>query len=404
MLPFFHPARTRWREIASPAYVAFSRRAHTRGSDHGVPFDWGESNEMGDHGIANNEGSTITPAEAHIFKGIFEEIARGQMSPPRRRPMRSDDTEKKRARSIVDQARVTEFRDKFLCRYPAYLQTAARMALSMFETDKEGKPKMSQTDQTSEESTKYDAARAEERTRVEALMKASATDAALWKVLEDEVFCLPVKLGIHQHQKRQLAERRPKLQHLTAVLSQPKAEGSKPLAEQESQGEASKQATGIIRKTKTASGEKLSMDVYGPLYPHFLEQGLELFDTAFARPSPFALQMLPRIKALGLCSFVLGVSTQFYVRLARIHWNRYGDAGAALDVLQEMSDCGLYFDKGAKILLTHMSDNLHGCTWGAQGPFVMKMMEFSPFDNDLTRRLEKMEEDVNTALQLNVAQ
>ncbi|RDA89410.1 hypothetical protein CP532_6243 [Ophiocordyceps camponoti-leonardi (nom. inval.)] len=378
---------------------------------------------MGDHGIASNEGSTITPAEAHIFKGIFEEIARGQMPQPKRRSIRDDDTKKQRARSIVDQARVTEFRDKFLCRYPAYLQTAAKMALSMFESDKEGKPRMSQTNETmSEESTKYDAVRTEERTRVEALMKASVTDADLWKVLEDEVFSLPVKLGIHQRQKRQLAERRTKLQDLSAVLEQPKVEGSKPLAEtpqqgsrveaaeHESQAEASKQVadapltTGIIRKAKSASGEKLSMDIYGPLYPHFLEQGLELFDTAFSRPSPFALQMLPRIKALGLCSFVLGVSTHFYVRLARIHWNRYGDAGAALDVLQEMSDCGLYFDKGAKVLLTHIRDNLHGCTWGAQGPFVMKMMEFSPFDNDLTQRLEKMEEDMDTALQLNVAQ
>ncbi|RDA95536.1 hypothetical protein CP533_1281 [Ophiocordyceps camponoti-saundersi (nom. inval.)] len=416
MLQSLRPARTRWRELATPAYARLSRRAHMRSHDHAVPFDWGDNSQVGDHGVTSSEGSTITPAEAYIFKGIFEEIARGQMPPPRRRSFRDNDIDdgsgKQRARSIVDQARVTEFRDKFLCRYPPFLQEAAKMALSMFETDKQGRPKLSQTDEkTLEESTKYNAARMEQRNRVEALMKASVTDVALWKVMEDEVFALPSKLGIHQRQTRQIAERRSKLQNLTAILGQPKAEESTPRVEVPEQGlqaEAPKEAADAKPTTeikgKDASDQKLSMDIYGPLYPDLLEMGLEFFDTAFARPSPFALQVLPRIKALGLCSFVLGVSTPFYVRLARIHWNRLGDAAMALDVLQEMSNSGLYYDKAAKVLLAHIRDNLHGCTWGAQGSFVMKMMEFSPYDSVLTQRLERMEEDVDTALQLSVAQ
>ncbi|KAG5922927.1 hypothetical protein E4U42_005132 [Claviceps africana] len=133
------------------------------------------------------------------------------------------------------------------------------------------------------------------------------------------------------------------------------------------------------------------MDVHGPLYPHFIERGLALLDTGFARPSDYAFAILPRVKSLGLPSYVLGVSSPFYTRLARMHWTRFGDAAAALDLLHEMNATGLYADEGARELLAAMRDHLHGCTWGAQGPFVMGMMEAPPYDATLMQRLEEME-------------
>ena len=39
--------------------------------------------------------------------------------------------------------------------------------------------------------------------------------------------------------------------------------------------------------------------LYGPLYPSFLLLGLRLLDRSFAKPSPLALSILPRIKSLG---------------------------------------------------------------------------------------------------------
>ncbi|PHH78368.1 hypothetical protein CDD80_6991 [Ophiocordyceps camponoti-rufipedis] len=395
MLLSVSPARARWRILACPAISRLSRRAHTdieRKHDSAIPFDWGDNSQFGEQDIGRTEGSTITPSEAYIFKSIFEEIATGRMPPSKKRSFQGDETRgevdgrfrKQRgspARSIVEQARITEFREKFLGRYPQSLQVAAQMALRMFETDPstaDETTKVTEVDKRKlEEAAGYEAARMEERARVEALMKGCTSDVALWQVMEDEVFSLPSKLGIVPAKKR---FRSPK--H-SIDAGEPTESDS---------------------IAKAPDSQKLSMDIHGPLYTHFLEQGLGLFDTAFARPSPYALQILPRIKALGLCSYVLGVSTTFYVRLARIQWTRYGDGNAALDVLQELSDSGLYVDNDVRGLLAQMRDNLHGCTWGAQGPFVMKMMEFPPYDGAFARRLEKVEAEVKQALQQDVAQ
>ncbi|KAF4592334.1 hypothetical protein GQ602_002633 [Ophiocordyceps camponoti-floridani] len=402
MLSSVSPARARWRILACPVISRLSRRAHTdieRKHDNAIPFDWGDNSHFGEQDNGGSEGSTITPSEAYIFKSIFEEIATGRMPPSKKRSFQGEGTRGEHdgsfrkhrggpARSIVEQARITEFREKFLCRYPQSLQVAAKMALRMFETDPstaDNTTKVTEVDKKKlEEAAEYEAARTEERVRVEALMKGCATDVALWKVMEDEVFSLPSKLGIVPAKKRIRSPRR------SANAGEPAIDARKPT---ESESIA-----------KAPDSQKLSMDIHGPLYPHFLEQGLDSFDTAFVRSSPYALQILPRIKALGLCSYVLGVSTTFYVRLARIQWTRYGDGNAALDVLQELSDSGLYVDNDVRGLLGQMRDNLHGCTWGAQGPFVTKMMEFPPYDGAFARRLEKLEAEVKQALQQDVAQ
>ncbi|PFH58689.1 hypothetical protein XA68_13344 [Ophiocordyceps unilateralis] len=422
MLLSLRPARTPWRQLVTPALTRLSRRAHSDRNehqhDHAIPFDWGENNSFDGQETVRSENSTITPSEAYIFKSIFEEIATGRMPQSRRQGFRyngksedqsgSDLSPRKHkgslARSIVEQARINEFREKFLVRYPPYLQAAAKMALRMFDAkpgtpDKESTQKLTETDEkVLEEAAKYEAARTDERIRVEALMKGCATDVALWQIMEDEVFSLPCKLGIVQGEQRGHGTKAV----VTAVV------GAKKRGRSPKKVVDAKRTAGEDDATKgapvKADSQKLSMDVHGPLYPHFLELGLDLFDNLFARPSPYALQILPRIKALGLCSYVLGVSTPFYVRLARIHWNRYGDAATALDVLQELSDSGLYVDVDVMSLLTQIRDNLHGCTWGAQGPFVMKMMEFPPYDGSLTRRLEKMLDEVKKTLQQDVAQ
>ena len=74
-----------------------------------------------------------------------------------------------------------------------------------------------------------------------------------------------------------------------------------------------------------------------------------------------------------------------------MHWDRFGDATAALDVLHEMAAAGLYADEAVAELLARIRNHLHGCTWGAQGPFVMAVMEAPPYDGALTQRLEEME-------------
>jgi hypothetical protein len=221
-----------------------------------------------------------------------------------------------------------------------------------------------------EERAKYERARIEERERVDGLMKACNTDSELWKVMEREVFSLPAKLGIAQGKGARAGKRK-------TVKGRGKSAGAETTDAQRNSDE-----------------EKRVMDVHGPLYPHFINTAMGLFNTAFARPSDYAFQILPRVKELGLPSYVLGVSTPFYTNLARMHWNRFGDANSALDVLQEMNSAGLYADEGVHELLVTIRDHLHGCTWGAQGPFVMGMMEAPPYDGMLTQRLEEMEKYV----------
>ncbi|RSM10832.1 hypothetical protein CEP52_003324 [Fusarium oligoseptatum] len=133
------------------------------------------------------------------------------------------------------------------------------------------------------------------------------------------------------------------------------------------------------------------MDIHGPLYTHYLSTGMKLLDTAFLKPSMLALNIIPRIKDLGLSSYVLGVSTPLFAKLADIHWKRYGDAAAALDALDEMKSVGLHPDEEVEKLVEEISSHLHSCTWGAQGPFVMAMMDSPPYDASLITRLERWE-------------
>ncbi|KAG5968440.1 hypothetical protein E4U58_001863 [Claviceps cyperi] len=357
--------------------------------DETIPFEWDDNKpqEKIDNDVTAEKASTITPSEAEIFKGIFDEIAQSRMPLAKKRPAKSVTTSppstspvfeargatKGMARSLVEQARVQEFREKFLTRYPSSLRSAAQIALGLYELEPNtgsslGASRMIELDEADkskwEERARYQRLREEERERVDALMKACDTDAALWRVMEAEVFSLPVQLGIAQEPKKKSKARKRK--------SAAKPDDPPPAAE--------------------ATDGKRSMDVHGPLYTHFINGGLALFDTAFARPSEYAFEILPRVKSLGLPSYVLGVSSPFYTLLARMHWMRFGDASTALDILQEMSSAGLYADESTHKLLVTMQEHLHGLAWGAQGSFVMGMMDAPPYDASLVQRLDEMEQ------------
>jgi len=399
LLPFLYQTRTLRRAIVAQPLLGAIRHAHSvrRGripkNDNSIPFEW--DNELQEElGDVPGQSSTITPSEAEVFKGIFDEIAQGRMPASKKRPSPEAtpgqiwpthgpdaDYSNGMARSIVEQARVTEFRDKFLRRYPQSLRNAAQVALGLYELEPGGSSessRMLELDEADEakweERARYDRIRVEERERVDALMRDCETDAELWHVMEREVFSLPEKLGIVQG---------------AAVKGKNKRSSAGTSGRKTPKGTQPDEASTLTAQQQDA--QKRIMDVHGPLYPHFLSRGLALLDTAFARPSPRAFEILPRVKALGLPSYVLGVSAPFYARLARMHWDRFGDATAALDVLHEMAAAGLYADEAVAELLARIRNHLHGCTWGAQGPFVMAVMEAPPYDGALTQRLEEME-------------
>lgn len=399
MLPFLYQTRTLQRAVKGPlvaltsARLMHSTRRPKKLRDNSIPFQWDSKEDQELEGPNSEQASTITPSEAQIFKKIFSEIAEGKMPPVKSRtPAQQNLTDAPAisgerdssgsARAMTEKVRISEFREKFLGRYPKSLQNAAQVALGLYEVkpqDSESgeKAQMIELDGADEatwaERTERELARSQECERVESLMKQCKTDAELWSIIEKEVFSLPEKL--HIAQAKRAAKGKKKARQSSALVED--AEAS--LYQEQSALEMASQ------------DEERVMDIHGPLYSRFLSTALDLFNSAFARPSPYIFQILPRIKELGLPSFVLGVSTPFYSKLAEIHWQRFGDANSALDMLEEMNSAGLFANKEANGLLMQLRNHLHACTWGGQGPFVMAMMESSEFGNALIQRIEFIE-------------
>ncbi|EGX96504.1 hypothetical protein CCM_01161 [Cordyceps militaris CM01] len=403
MLPFLYQTRTIQHGLRRATFARVSRLAHSSSQSkttYSIPFEWEDDPQHDDFsGKPSSQPSTITPSEADIFKGIFDEISQGRMPVASKKTAFSTTWEQTastaatgaspfdtKARSIVDQARLTDFRDKFLSRYPSSLRNAAQVALGLFElpATEEGTStymELKEADAANwAERAMYDQARSEERLRVDRLMESCTTDAELWNLMEREVFSLPARLGIVQE---------------TAVSTQKK--GKKTGAKGKAKAAEDKPMEDPAAVSESKPDRRL-MDIHGRLYPHFIYHGLTLLDNKFKRSSPYAFKILPRVKELGLPSYVLGVSTSFYSRLASLYWTRFGDSNAALRVLQEMLSSGLYANEESMEVVASIRDHLHGCTWGAQGPFVMAMMESSPYDASLSQRLENMQRYIRTSI------
>ncbi|KAL2268060.1 hypothetical protein VTJ83DRAFT_2906 [Remersonia thermophila] len=439
LLPFLYQTRTLQRLARSGAPRAWRALLHTTPTPHHVgdrphvkplktrrednsyiPFDLPDGYVHGDAAEDDAQSSsTLTPAEKDVFNRIFEEIAErrgvktavwppppelseaapdeGPAEPPlppnldnaevfgvrTEEPQHElvqntfnfiiqDITEPRRARRAgrapepKDEPAVSPDWEHALQRFPPSLRRAAKLALSTIHEDRPAQrqaiadaittvkrirrgPKDSdellrKNEKPSTTAVLNEAIRREERIRVEAKMEAARSDFELWDVLEEEVFSLVHKLGID------------------AVP-----------------GTA---ADGADKK------KKLPLDAYGPLYPAYLLTALRLLDTHFARTSPLALQILPRVKQLGAASYVLGVTTPFYNQLAHIMWNRYGDPAAVFDLLEEMRAAGLYCDETTRKLVLSIQQFFQGVGQGHWGPFLKEVASFPEFEFKLMPRVK----------------
>ncbi|KAF5001171.1 hypothetical protein FGRMN_1195 [Fusarium graminum] len=384
LLPFLYQTRTLQLTTRRPATVLFTQKAgvatetkRPRRIDNSIPFEFDDEEQANAHVSDIEQQGTLTPSETEIFKSIFDDISHARLpqnkKPPQLGQQQSREAppangygvERRLGNTLVEKARGANFSDDFLKRYPSSLRRAAENALGKFELAPKrpnlyGLTELDKAEKKQlREWAKYEALRGEEKERVEKLMQDCQTDVALWDVLEKEVFSLPERLGI--------------------------VEAAKPVK----RGRKDK----TTKEPREQNNSEAVMDVHGHLYSHFLNHSLNLFDTGFPKPSILAFNILPRIKELGLSSYVLGVSTPLFIKLAEIHWKRYGDAISAFDTLDEMKPLGLFpTEKLEEIeeLVEQISEHLHSCTWGAQGPFVMAMMQAPPFDATLTSRLGRM--------------
>ncbi|KAK1986063.1 hypothetical protein LZ30DRAFT_706671 [Colletotrichum cereale] len=338
LTPFLYQTRTILRASAALRSLSISTgRPHAYPRSRGeqsIPFEWDSpADEKPDipSGLDNPEKSTITPTEKFIFQNIFADIAKrsGGPLPP--------------DAAHQDAALESGPRDAILSKFPRSLRRAAQAALELRETSGD-KPSSSRVSSRTEEqdlerdagleaereqAARLEAAHSEIRTqeivRLQAILDQCNTDFEVWDVLERDVFSMVAKLGISEGDQQQVRPPPP---------------------------ETAKKGTGNPKRTEKAAAAapttpepSLGMDSHGPLYSMHLLQGLKTLDQSFARPSALALDVLPRVKQLGLASYVLGVSTPFYNELASILWYRHGDAQAVLDVLDEMQFAGLFYDE-----------------------------------------------------------
>lgn len=306
-------------------------------------------------------------------------------------------------------------REKALLRFPPSLRRAARFAFgSMDYTDDvtvtteggaketlgldDGKQHQDDEDPVDVVQSKgrlaktveLEAQRREQRLRVLAMMEAASTDFELWDIMEMEVFPLVDKLGIAEVPQSLPPQPTKPPKPTKAKRSRRKK------VEVESQPETQEVEQAQQEPTPKAT---LSMDIYGPIYPMLVLDGLRLLDSKFSRPSPLTLSLLPRIKQLGLASYVLGVSTSFYNRLMSTMWRGFGDAAGVVALLEEMRHAGLYFDKETKAIVNGIQAVFSvRAARGDYGEFPRRLMGMPEYEPIVAMRLSHWSNQINRSI------
>lgn len=292
-------------------------------------------------------------------------------------------------------------REQALMNFPPSLRRAARTALGTMESARDahvttegggqqdlgvGDPQVDAVEaiESSDRLSRIievEASRREARLTVKAMMENAENDFALWDVVEKEVFPLVERLGI--------AEVQGPPEPLPPKSKKGKrARSKKAVAEAEERAAAAAAAAAAVEAAAQAAAKPdLSMDIYGPIYPMLLLDALNLLDNKFSRPSPLAFSLLPRIKQLGLASYVLGVSTSFYNRLIGVMWERFGDAVGVMSLLEEMRHAGLHFDEDTKSIVHRIERVLFSAERGDNGHFLKKLMTMPEYEPLLEMRL-----------------
>ncbi|KAI0098481.1 hypothetical protein F4814DRAFT_123825 [Daldinia grandis] len=457
LLPFLYNTRTILRTNPRVA-LTFPRSLHATRQlreDDEIPFASYVPKDVIPPEQTHRRG-TITPSERRVFESIFADIkARGL------KPFVPEDSSGSLATrttlSIMQQAAqdanqirpvtVTsagmpdysiQDRQKALLRFPPELRAAASKA---FDTIKPSNPRPSKLRVLDDDDIAYDEAsiaasqgdsngdqgwkvptnatdrsmeledkRYPERTRVEGLITAAATDFELWDILEKEVFVMPARLGINTDasklveteteapgDNKEAVAASETADHLEDVVATPDDVDTPEITPEEETDDTSTE--------NDAPLQELSLYIHGPLYPEYLLLALRRLDTAFSAPSPLAFSVLPRIKELGLESFILGISTPFYNELLEIHWTRRGDLSGVLSLLDEMRHCGLQFDRQTAYFLKRVDTALTLlATKEAPGSFARALMTMPEYDRSVRHRIKRWYEAVDSSVNEELAQ
>ncbi|KAK7931060.1 hypothetical protein PG985_001772 [Apiospora marii] len=418
-LPFLYQTRTILR-TRLPLNRTVARALHTTPTclakrDAHIPFEAGVLPEEDPTPDPDAKG-TITPTERQTFERIFADIAaRGAIprsnddlpspSPTARRSTNfilnaaANDAVPTRSELVVSPAQLagaSKDRNKALLRFPPSLRAAANRAFNILKpndpsnaiTRSIGQGAQAEEDETSNNfilhMVEMDAKRQPEEERVNRHMENATSEFELWDVLEKEVFSLPAKFGLGM--EPDLREQRIIEKQVVEGNRAARRKGIKKLGPKKKVKEILEASSREPSEEELAE-RKQNMYQYGPLYPAFLLKGLRLLDTKFPMPSRLTLNVLPRVKELGLESYVLGVSTPFYNELLRIYYHRYGDLEKMLDLLEEMRHSGLYFDEGTAAILNQVHHGTNSLANGHFGPFGQAIMSMPEYEYSVRTRI-----------------
>ncbi|KAG8157783.1 hypothetical protein KVR01_012445 [Diaporthe batatas] len=414
--------------LARSLHASPSRRRRQAERDP-IPFELPPDLENPDARRGSEVGvkGTITPLERQAFESIFREISEKGKSLPTVTPKKQNapslaqkepnflkglydgapfnvnaimqDAAEKQSASTPNVNELDPLsplqstfsaaeREEALLQFPPSLRRAARTAYGMMESardipvategggqeglglerdavEADAVEAVASTDNLARK-VEADASRREARLTIRAKMEKAENDFALWEVVEKEVFSLVDKLGL--------------------AAAPP---GSKPQKQKPSRKKKAAAGDEGANADASAAAPKplLNMDTYGPIYPMLLLDALHMLDNKFSRPSPLAFSLLPRIKELGLPSYVLGVSTSFYNKLLTVMWERFGDVPGVFALLEEMRHAGLQFDEETKSVLHRIDYVLRSVQRGESGFFLRKMMKMPEYEPILETRM-----------------
>lgn len=318
--------------------------ARSQASDHG-------SSQAFDQDSASNRHTSNDPPSVAAAPGVRRRRTEENPDSIQSKAMRGSPG--KRGSSQSRKTKTQEELRADVNQYPLPLRAAAARAIGLVTDRSVQPPEVELTTNVDE----WEQIRKPERERVEALMRAAETDVDLWRVMEQEVFSLVERLGL----------------------------GDKPVKKppaKKKKGKSSENASQDENEMMNSStATSLDLTTYGPLYPSHLLLGLRLLDRSFTKPSPLVLNILPRIKSLGIISHVLGASTSLYNELLRIYGSRYDNFQGALKLLEEMEQGGLDFDAETLSIVHEINGMQFRAVRGDKGPVVQALWslpEFAP--------------------------
>lgn len=337
----------------APEEDAMFNESDFRDDDEDLDYE----NQRVGHGSMNLPGpreSTITDSERRAFQNIFAEMFSDQKHSTKSDPDTSSPKvdAKQSLDSILSEALALNAQNKakkenIVNAWPGALRPAVAKAIGLTDEDTDV---MSVEDNEGDKSgadeqvDELESSREPERQRVDTLMRNAKTDVDLWDVMDREVFSLVPRLGLDEKasdastkpatKKKQKA---PKPNHVGRYIKREnRQEPYTPLRITDA-NETTAPANRLGNVLDPATGNEIpALAFYGPLYPSYLLLGIRLLDREFAKPSPLALSVLPKIKSLGAISHVLGASPALYNEILHIYLYRHQDLQSMTATLKDM--------------------------------------------------------------------